>query len=263
MYSLNVLISFDMIFDTELALLTLIREKYLDPEEFNFDLITQPPSVLKYLLKYRGDMNPLVDFVVNKEDAEAYYYKFLEEKYDEILEYTEETSIFNLVVKFITSKGMVITTILYHDEREEKLIDKFNKYGHINKLLVGDWKEDIDLNKYDTIYLKDYKKVLLFDITKFSGKNVYISSNIYNMTLTPDDTVIPDVDVSALCMDYNEIAIIDLYKENQYSEYSEPDEDYNEDNEDDYDSEDFEDENLEEDLEDEEKNLEEEENINE
>ena len=80
MYSLNVLISFDMIFDTELALLTLIREKYLDPEEFNFDLITQPPSVLKYLLKYRGDMNPLVDFVVNKEDAEAYYYKFLEEK---------------------------------------------------------------------------------------------------------------------------------------------------------------------------------------
>lgn len=259
MYSLNVLISFDMIFDTDLALLTLIREKYLDPEEFNFDLITQPPSVLKYLLRYRDDVNPLTEFVMNPQDAEGYYYKFLEEKYDEILDYTEETSIFNLIVKFISSKGMVVTTILYHDEREEKLIEKLYKYGRVNKLLVDDWKKDIDLNMYDTIYLKDYQKALLFDITKFSGKNVYISSNIYNMTLTPDNTIIPNVDISSLCMDYNQVSIIDLYSEDQYSEYCEPDDDYSEDNEDDYDEEDFYNENDEEDNNEDEEYLEEEE----
>ena len=240
MYSMNVLISFDMIFDTDLALIRLIREKYLDPEEFKFNLVTQPPAVLKYILKYRGDINPLTNFVVNEEDADEYYFKFIDEKYDEILERTEPTTIFDLVSKFITSKGLIMTTILYHDEREEELIKKFNRYGHIDKILVDDWKKDIDLNKYDTIYLKDYQKVLLFDFLKFNGKNVYISSNIYNMTLDGiKEEMIPNVDISAVCMDNNDISIIDLYNAMEYSEYEEPDEDYDEDDEDNYDEMDF------------------------
>lgn len=242
MYSMNVLISFDMIFDTDLALIRLIREKYLDPEEFKFNLITQPPSVLKYILKYRGDINPLTNFVVNEEDADQYYLKFIEEKYDEILKYTEKTTIFDLVSRFVASKGMIMTTILYHDEREEMLIKEFDRYGHIDKILVDDWKKDIDLNRYDTIYLKDYQKVLLFDLLKFNGKNVYISSNIYNMSLDGiGNKVIPNIDISTICMDRNDIYVIDLYNSLEYSEYQEPDDDYSEEFEDNYDEEDFDD----------------------
>lgn len=239
MHSSNVLISFDMIYDSDLALLTLIREKYLDEEEFKFDMITQPKSILKYILKYRDRENPLYSFVQNKEDAENYYIKFLEEKYDEILNYTEPTAIFELVSMFIGSRGMILPTILYTDEREEQLISKFDKYGRIGKILVDDWKKDIDLNMYDTIYLRDYRDVLMFDQDKFTGKNLYISSNFYNMTLDIDNKIVPNIDITALCMDYNEINIIDLYKASDYSEYSEEDNEYNEDEEDNYDEEDF------------------------
>lgn len=239
MHSSNVLISFDMIFDLDIALLSLIREKYLDEEEFKFDMITQPKSVLKYILKNSSSENPLYEFVNNKEDAEGYYIKFLEEKYDEILEYTEPTAIFELVTMFISTRGMILPTILYTDEREEKLISKFNKYGRVGKVLADDWKIDIDLNMYDTIYVKDYRDVLMFNLEQFTGKNVYISSNLYNMTLDMNNRLIPNIDITVLCMDYNEINIIDLYKDSEYSEYCEIDEDYNEDNEEDYDEEDF------------------------
>lgn len=239
MTSNNILITLDTIFDIDLALLKLIRNKYLDEEEFIFERITQPPSVLKHMLRYRSERNPLYDFVVNKEDADSYYLKFLEEKYDEILEYAEPTVLFELVSKFVSTRGVIITTILYNDKREEFLIDKFRQFGHINKILSNNYDKDIDLNKYDTLYIKDYHNILLFDIKSLRGKNVYISSNMYNMSITRNYRIIPNIDISTLCMEYNELHVVDLYRTEDYSEYSEEDEIYSEDEEENYDIDDF------------------------
>lgn len=237
MYSANALITFDMVFDVDLALLKLIRERYLDEEEFNFELITQTNPILHQLLRSRPNVNPLIGFVNNVEDTDPYYFKFIGEKYGEILEFAEPTALFDLVSKFMISRGMVIPTIAYFDERELELLKKFNRFGKINTLYVEDFK-DINLDKFDVIYIKDYIKVLSFDQQKFVGKTVYISSNMYNMTFNLSNEPIPNVDITVLCMDSNEINVIDMYEEDDYMDYEEPDPDYYEDPED-YDPEDF------------------------
>ena len=77
----------------------------------------------------------------------------------------------------------------------------------------------------ETILLK-IREINIFPIIYFSEDGI-------------KEEMIPNVDISAVCMDNNDISIIDLYNAMEYSEYEEPDEDYDEDDEDNYDEMDF------------------------
>ena len=70
---------------------------------------------------------------------------------------------------------------------------------------------DIDLTIYDTLFVRDYKFVLMYNIDQIEGKNIYIANMMRNVTITPDGKIIPSIDVSTIIADTSIVHIIDLY----------------------------------------------------
>lgn len=210
----RVLIPFNMLYDTEMGLINLIGEKYMDPEEFEDGLIIQPHGINYEFLKERPMKNPLGEYTVKEEDADFYYKEFMEKKYNEILEYAEPTAILDMVKHFIKTNGAVTVTVICSTEEEYDIIDKnLGEFNFFQCILVKDYKE-IDLKNYDTIYIKDITDLLLFE-QSLDGKKVYIASYYHNFTFGLEEPVL-DVRVTTLLLSKAEVSIIDLYAEEDY-----------------------------------------------
>lgn len=209
----SVLIPFDMLYDTEMGLIKLIANEYMDPEEFQDGLLFQPDGINKFLLKQRLDKNPLNDYVLNEEDTEYYYTEFMEKKYNEILKYSPKTGIYSIVEKFIKQENGISVTIICSSEEEINIINKDFSDGNIQCISPDDYSE-IDLRLYDSIYVKNIDNLFLFEEV-LDGKSIYMATYMHNYTFGLEEPI-PDVRVVTLLLDKAELYEIDMYPEEEY-----------------------------------------------
>lgn len=204
----SILIPFNMIADTDMGLLKLIKEKYMDTEVFIEDLLTSQDIILRSYIKDSVSDNPLTMFIYNEEEASDYYDQFIEKKYDEIASLSPITTIKSVMDRFIESKSIQVS-ILCMEEIEVNIIsDLFDDKVNI---IYEPILTDIDLTLYDTLFVRDYKFLLMYDIEQINGKNIYIANMMRNITITPDKKIIPSIEVSTIIADTSIVHIIDLY----------------------------------------------------
>lgn len=189
MYTINVLIPFELVVDVDMGLLKLIEFDYHNDEYFYPGVVNAPEEDQQYLLNIRKHKNPLSVIMKDehKDLIDDFYNQFIEKEYDQILTLSCNTSLADLSVALKVSMDQVIRlTILCKDKKQEDLL-KFRKIPCF-RTLVSKY-ESVDLRNYDTIYVKDAT-----DLDKFKGdifqKNIYIANYGFNITIEPD-TLIP------------------------------------------------------------------------
>ena len=154
---LNSVIDFDLLVNTELGLIRLIRQKYQDEEAFNLDTLNKSDREILSLLYSRTYSNPLsiISTEENMENIDALYESFFKSKKQEILDLsTSEKSIFDFV-SIVEATGMnlgVLSTMAVNDEIEiEFLRRKF-------KVIQTQFKSDkTALLLKEVFYVRDYR----------------------------------------------------------------------------------------------------------
>lgn len=204
----NIIITFDLLYDTDLGLLKLIKSKYNNPEIVKreyLDNITDI-AIIDILLKNK-DKNPL-SFIINDKyhnHIDSLYDDFFTNKYDEVLLYSPMTEIVNLISLYKMSKAISINVLCKNKLEEQAIKELNNEYNTILKE-----ENKVSVEDYDSIYIKYINDINLFDHEHIKGKNIYIGNYSYN--LQNDETMRPNNDFILSYGNVNKIYVIDVYK---------------------------------------------------
>ena len=120
---LNSVIDFDLLVNSELGLIRLIRKKYQNEDAFDLDTLNKSDREILSLLYSRTNPNPLsiISTEENMENIDPLYESFLESKKQDILELsTSEKRIFDFV-SIVEATGMnlgVLASIAVNDDTE-------------------------------------------------------------------------------------------------------------------------------------------------
>ena len=205
----TLLMPFDCFIDTDLGLMKLLKEKYNNPEMVYDGILREREWYIIYLLLGRVDENPLS--IILKENYQpnrnGLRDQFIEKEYDAILGLSKPNKIFELISMMYASDAVDID-ILCRDSREQEYLTKLFKGRKINSFIAQHLNK-VDIRKYDTIFVKDYK-----DILKYKGlvqKNIYVLDYKFNTELDPNNKLRPILIVEGLISDKNTTNIISPY----------------------------------------------------
>ena len=205
----TLLIPFDCFIDIDLGLMMLLKEKYNNPKMVYDGILREREWYIIYLLLNRIDENPLS--IILKENyqpnRDGFREQFMKQEYDEILRLSKPNKIFELVTMMYSSDAVDID-ILCQDVREQEYLTKLFKDIKINSF-VAQHLNKVDITKYDTIFIKNYK-----DILKYKGliqKNIYVLDYKFNTELDPNNKLRPIIIVEGLISDKNITNIISPY----------------------------------------------------
>ena len=202
----EILIDFNCYIDTEVGLIRLIREKYLDEKVFNVDLLRSNLRVIIKMLMERKEANPLYLFAnedISRKDLDDYYYQFMDEEFDNILSRSVTTEIAHWI-QLLKSEPSIHITFLCHNQKEKNVLTKEEFLRGKQFILETD---DIDFSKFTQFFFKYISE----DIDKyiFKYKTYYFSKYLLNFT---DDFNMkyPEI-VDKIMYKSSEIEILDLY----------------------------------------------------
>lgn len=206
----NILVDFDLVVDTDLGLINMMKKEYNNSEFVLRYLNSMKDKIIIDQLLEREEKNPLSIIIKEefKDSIDSLYKEFTETEYDNILKYSSVTDIMHLITVYINT-GTVHAVIICKNKSEEQLINNLNIPQL--KVIVEKDKSKIDLSSYDSIFIKDYS-----DILKFNGviaKNIFIGNYKFNLE---DDNRIPLNDISLIVGKTNLVSIIDVYESNKY-----------------------------------------------
>lgn len=211
MTTINVLVPFNLLVDTDMGLIKLIQFEYHNTTFFYEGLLNATIEEQQFLLIRRTNPNPLS--VILQEDvrgeADNLYNQFMEKEYDKIIKLSTNTSIANLAVLLRVTKDQVVRiTVLCSCEEEIKLLRA--RGIHQNKTIIGK-PEDISINDYDTIYLKNIQDIRLY--RNVYKKSIYVANYGFNITMVPDepDPLLPK-DIIREFGVYNEFRVFTIYR---------------------------------------------------
>ena len=148
------LVDFNMIFDLDYSILVVIYKYYFDTSIFNesfFNNIHTVRDLVKLCIN-REDVNPLyMTSDIDKDTLDDLYNQFLtdSESLEKIEEYIMVTKFYQLI-KMFNSSGDIDTTILYHNDFQKKLLDKYRVTKSTKKVR----SDKVDYTKYNQFYLK-------------------------------------------------------------------------------------------------------------
>ena len=202
----EILIDFNCYVDTEVGLIRLIQEKYLDEKVFNVDLLKSNLRVIIKMLIERKELNPLYLFSnddISRDDLDDYYKEFMKTEYDNILSRSVTTEISHLVELFKSEPNIHVTFLCYN-EKEKDLLEKEKSLKNRKIILDSD---NVDFSKFTQYYFKYISE----DIEKyiFPYKTYYFSKYLINFN---DDLNIkyPEI-IDKIIYNRGEIEILDLY----------------------------------------------------
>lgn len=185
MYTIDALVPFELLVDTDIGLLSLIKKEYNNEEYFLPGILNASETNLKYSLLTRTTENPLGIIMVdecNFELMDDLYNQFMSKEYDKILSLSPNTMVEKLVHDIkINIEQIVRITVLCNSEKEQHDLEKRDTDPY--KVIVGSF-ESIDLSGYGSVFVKR-----LSDLDKFkglSGKNIYIPNYSFNVTINPE-----------------------------------------------------------------------------
>ena len=210
----NPLFEFQSLCDIDIGLYRLIKRDYYDRTVFNNILFdSDDERFIKAKLICRRNINPLFLFCkkgkLHVEELDDLYQQFLVEEYDNILKLSTPTSIASLASVSNSINKLVDVTILCKTKKEEEWIKSKNPKL---KCLVSDYKE-LDISKYDTIYLKDIYDLLLLKKESVYMKNIVLSRYLFNLENTSNLIQLPLIEVSKNFKNCNRFMLIDVYKD--------------------------------------------------
>ena len=202
----EILIDFDCYIDTEIGLIRLIRDKYLDDKVFNIDLINSNLRLIIKMLIERKEYNPLYLFAntdVSKEDLDDYYEQFMDIEYDNILSRSVTNEINNWI-NLLKTEPSIHISFLCHNQKQRNMLSSSESLRGNTFILE---KQDIDLSKYTQFYFKYISE----DIEKyiFPYKTYYFSRYLLNFT-DDYDLKYPKI-IDKIIYNRGEIQILDLY----------------------------------------------------
>ena len=210
------LFSFHSIYDIDIGLVNLIREKYLNDKVF--DPLFFKQSKLKIIsdMYRRTESNPLTVFAkpdISKEDLDDYYNQFLEKEYQYIYDQCVSTEILNYI-DFFTEDKEINPTILCYNDYEQKIVkdETILKQLKIQRLDENNLLS-VDIQRsYSEFYVKRVEELDIFD--KVLDMSFYISSFGPNFELNDkNEKVIKQtkvIDINTVCP-INSFNIFDMY----------------------------------------------------
>ena len=172
----NILIPFDCIIDEDVGLFSVIREKYSNDTVFYMDRIQNIEDEKNLVLnnKYNNPLELILrpEYLSKKDD---FYNQFINEEYEDIVQNSIMTKIYEFSRKAISSKMANITFVSFNETQTDILKKVFN-----NEIFVQIIKsyEDVDVKDYDIVFLKRFDNGL--KIKNLKGKYIYILDYTFN-----------------------------------------------------------------------------------
>lgn len=217
---LTPLIPFDCIFDLDFGLLRLIRFKYFDTDIFSKDFFENNDSVVDILsrLYLREHQNPLLMILKeqNVEVAQSLYDDFISKRYEEIVNLSMSTEIFELIRSFLYS-GEIKPTIVYRNEIELQFLKGIHSIEKVNKISIDNLLKQDNFNLYQQFFFKDIDNYYLNKLKDhIKSCTVYIGG--YKYCCNENDQILLNYNTGQLSMDKNSIVKIDIYNKRKLKE---------------------------------------------
>lgn len=215
-YGNNILVTFDMLIDTDIGLIDIIKNKYNDPTVFNNNILNLNDKYLKGLLRESNSSNP-IDIILledNHKQAEVFYKELMEIEYKEIIKRSPITTIVDVIKRFIFTDGLIKVTILCNSDIEENKIREILQEDCSDDSyrieVCKDWSQ-LDTSIYDTIFFKYLEDLLKFN--QVVGKNLMVCD--YKCNLDDDfyrlKQKIPRHEIATKFEQDNEFYTVTLY----------------------------------------------------
>lgn len=206
---LTPLFGFDTIIDTDIGLLNLIRNQYLDERVFKKDFFKTKFYQQLYELYHRKEENPLYVFAKdseNREQLDAYYHEFLDTCYTDILDMSISTEVYHLMRMCKNSPDFEIG-ILCKRQEEIDFLSEEEDFKDIKLYLLEKINSKVT-DTYKQFFLKRLEDIEPF--RELSVKTFYISSFGPNLNETEDDFRSYDT-IDYMVKRLNNFSVYDIY----------------------------------------------------
>lgn len=207
MSEIKAIFEFEMLFDLDYTLATLIQRYYGKSKYFD-TVLEEDPISLRLLLLTRTEKNPIYILLKPeyRDSADSLYEELKEEFSMELylrrnIYFTEFYKFFSVLIK---SDGAVADIgVIVNNKKEEAIVRELSPL-----IRVFDSKE-IARNDYDALYIKDKDTVGLIT-PKVEGKTIFLANYGFNLTTIGEEES-PDLEFMEEYSDDNVIFTVDLY----------------------------------------------------
>lgn len=212
MYTIDTVIPFDLIIDTDLGLLKLIQYEYRSTDFFNLGILdSNNNTALQDLLITRQEKNPLSVIYKYPEDVatrDDLYKQFMEKQYSNILKLSPSSLLADMIRAVNATKDKIVrcTIACETDEQVQELHARGIKPFDIIVVKKGDI---IDTKPFGSVYAKFISDLSRYG--EFEGKVIYIANYFVNATPHP---VTGETIVNPEILNYvsnNELRVFSIY----------------------------------------------------
>ena len=207
MSEIKAIFEFEMLFDLDYTLATLIQRYYGKSKYFD-TVLEEDPISLRLLLLTRTEKNPIYILLKPeyRDSADSLYEELKEEFSMELylrrnIYFTEFYKFFSVLIK---SDGAVADIgVIVNNKKEEAIVRELSPL-----IRVFDSKE-IARNDYDALYIKDKDTVGLIT-PRVEGKTIFLADYGFNLTTIGEEES-PDLEFMEEYSDDNAIFTVDIY----------------------------------------------------
>ena len=200
----RILVEFDVVVDIDLAIMKLVQEKFNNPKFIRQDIMSLSLHDVKEELLNRKYESPLSICIDDIKSANSLYKEFLENKYNEILEFQTATGIFKLMEVYHKTDGMKVTILC--SSKEEA--DVINSYGNFNVLIKK--HDEVNINDYDIYFIKSLPRIYTFE-GRMENKHIFVMGYKYNLVEDKDGMLLPNPMIVRSLIPANRVGIVDVY----------------------------------------------------
>ena len=207
MSEIKAIFEFEMLFDLDYTLATLIQRYYGKSKYFD-TVLEEDPISLRLLLLTRTEKNPIYILLKPeyRDSADSLYEELKKEFSMELylrrnIYFTEFYKFFSVLIK---SDGAVADIgVIVNNKKEEAIVRELSPL-----IRVFDSKE-IARNDYDALYIKDKDTVGLIT-PRVEGKTIFLANYGFNLTTIGEEES-PDLEFMEEYSDDNAIFTVDIY----------------------------------------------------
>ena len=207
MSEIKAIFEFEMLFDLDYTLATLIQRYYGKSKYFD-TVLEEDPISLRLLLLTRTEKNPIYILLKPeyRDSADSLYEELKEEFSMELylrrnIYFTEFYKFFSVLIK---SDGAVADIgVIVNNKKEEAIVRELSPL-----IRVFDSKE-ITRNDYDALYIKDKDTVGIIT-PRVEGKTIFLANYGFNLTTIGEEES-PDLEFMEEYSDDNAIFTVDIY----------------------------------------------------
>ena len=207
MSEIKAIFEFEILFDLDYTLATIIQRYYGKSKYFD-TVLEEDPISLRLLLLTRTEKNPIYMLLKPeyRDSADSLYEELKEEFSMELylrrnIYFTEFYKFFSVLIK---SDGAVADIgVIVNNKKEEAIVRELSPL-----IRVFDSKE-IARNDYDALYIKDKDTVGLIT-PRVEGKTIFLANYGFNLTTIGEEES-PDLEFMEEYSDDNAIFTVDIY----------------------------------------------------